>query len=32
MEVLPGQDGMIHISELADFRVEQVEDVVNVGM
>ena len=27
MEVLPGQDGMIHISELADFRVEQVEDV-----
>ncbi|MEC9111033.1 MAG: polyribonucleotide nucleotidyltransferase [Verrucomicrobiota bacterium] len=31
MEVLPGQDGMIHISELADFRVEQVEDVVNVG-
>ncbi|MEC7861066.1 MAG: polyribonucleotide nucleotidyltransferase [Verrucomicrobiota bacterium] len=31
MEVLPGQDGMIHISELADFRVEKVEDVVNVG-
>ncbi len=31
MEVLPGQDGMIHISELADFRVEQVEDIVKVG-
>ena len=31
MEVLPGQDGMIHISELADFRVEKVEDVVTVG-
>ena len=31
MEVLPGQDGMIHISELSDFRVDRVEDVVNVG-
>ena len=31
MEVLPGQDGMIHISELADFRVDQVEDIVSVG-
>ncbi|MCL4111545.1 UNVERIFIED_CONTAM: hypothetical protein GTU68_056217 [Idotea baltica] len=31
MEVLPGKDGMIHISELADFRVEKVEDVVKVG-
>ena len=31
MEVLPGQDGMIHISELADFRVEKVEDVITVG-
>jgi len=31
MEVLPGKDGMIHISELADFRVNQVEDVVKVG-
>ena len=31
MEVLPGQDGMIHISELANFRVEQVEDIVKVG-
>lgn len=31
IEVLPGKDGMIHISELADFRVEKVEDVVKVG-
>ena len=31
MEVLPGKDGMIHISELADFRVNDVEDVVKVG-
>ncbi len=31
MEVLPGRDGMIHISELADFRVKEVEDVVKVG-
>jgi len=31
MEVLPGKDGLIHISELADFRVNKVEDVVKVG-
>ena len=31
MEVLPGRDGMIHISELASYRVEEVEDVVRVG-
>ena len=31
VEVLPGKDGMIHISELADFRVGRVEDVVKVG-
>jgi len=31
MEVLPGKDGMIHISELADFRVKSVEDVVKKG-
>ena len=31
MEVLPGKDGMIHISELADFRVNEVEDIVKVG-
>ena len=31
MEVLPGKDGLIHVSELADFRVDRVEDVVKVG-
>jgi polyribonucleotide nucleotidyltransferase len=30
-EVLPNQEGLIHISELADYRVEKVEDVVSVG-
>jgi polyribonucleotide nucleotidyltransferase len=29
-EILPGQEGLIHISELADTRVEKVEDVVAV--
>jgi len=31
VEILPGQDGLVHISELADYRVEKVEDVVQVG-
>lgn len=31
VEVLPGQEGMVHVSELANFRVEKVEDVVKVG-
>lgn len=30
-EILPGQEGLIHISEMADQRVEKVEDVVKVG-
>lgn len=30
-EFLPGQEGLIHISELAPRRVEKVEDVVNIG-
>ena len=30
-EILPGQEGLIHISELAEKRVEKVEDVVNIG-
>lgn len=30
-EILPGQEGLIHISELADRRVEKVEDVVKIG-
>lgn len=31
MEVLPGKDGLIHISELAEGRVENTEDVVKKG-
>ncbi len=31
VEILPGQEGMVHISQLAPRRVEKVEDVVNVG-
>ncbi len=31
VEVLPGKDGLVHVSELADFRVKNVEDVVSVG-
>lgn len=31
IEVLPGKDGLCHISELADFRVNRTEDVVKVG-
>jgi len=31
VEVLPGRDGLVHISELADFRVKTVEDVVKIG-
>ena len=31
VEILPGVDGMIHISDLDTKRVNRVEDVVNVG-
>ncbi len=31
IEFAPGKQGMIHVSELADYRVEQVEDEVSVG-
>lgn len=30
-EILPGQEGLIHISEMADRRVEKVEDMVKIG-
>ncbi|NCD23341.1 MAG: polyribonucleotide nucleotidyltransferase [Spartobacteria bacterium] len=30
-EFLPGQEGLVHISELADFRVNRTEDVVKMG-
>jgi polyribonucleotide nucleotidyltransferase len=31
VEVLPGKEGLVHISELADFRVKRTEDVVKSG-
>lgn len=31
VEILPGMDGLVHISQLADYRVNSVEDVVKVG-
>ncbi|MEG0049937.1 MAG: polyribonucleotide nucleotidyltransferase [Clostridia bacterium] len=31
IELTPGKDGMLHISKMADHRVEKVEDVMNIG-
>ena len=31
VEILPGKEGLVHISELADYRVDKVEDIVKVG-
>src|SRR5690606_11642349 len=31
VEILPGKEGLIHISELAPYRVSRVEDVLNIG-
>jgi len=31
VEILPGQEGLIHISQLAPYRVKRVEDVVKIG-
>jgi polyribonucleotide nucleotidyltransferase len=31
VQILPGKEGLVHISQLAPQRVERVEDVVNVG-
>ena len=31
VEILPGKEGLVHISELADYHVGKVEDVVKVG-
>jgi polyribonucleotide nucleotidyltransferase len=31
VEILPGKEGLVHISELADYRVGSVEDVVKIG-
>ncbi len=31
VEILPGQEGLVHISEMAPFRVGKVTDVVSIG-
>lgn len=31
IEILPGKEGLLHISKMADHRVEKVEDVMNIG-
>jgi polyribonucleotide nucleotidyltransferase len=31
INILPGMDGMVHISQLADYRVDKVEDIANLG-
>ena len=31
VEILPGQEGMVHISELADYRVKAVDEICKAG-
>ncbi len=31
VNILPGRDGLVHVSQMAEGRVERVSDVVNVG-
>jgi len=31
IEILPGKEGLLHISKMAKGRVEKVEDVMNIG-
>ena len=31
VELVPGKDGLVHISKLENHRVEKVEDVLNIG-
>jgi len=31
VEVFPGREGLVHVSELANFRVKMVEDIVKMG-
>ena len=31
VEILPGQEGLVHISRLSDKRIDKVEDVVSIG-
>ena len=32
VECLPGKEGLVHISELADFRVNKTEDICKLGV
>ena len=31
VELAPGKDGMVHISKMSEKRINQVEDVLNIG-
>lgn len=31
IEILPGKEGLLHISKMANHRVEKVEDIMNIG-
>ncbi len=31
LEILPGQEGLVHISEMADHHVDKVEDILKMG-
>lgn len=31
VEIIPGKEGLVHISEMADFRVKSVDDICKVG-
>jgi len=31
VEIFPGQEGLVHISQLADYHVDKVEDIVKIG-
>ncbi|PZS39663.1 MAG: polyribonucleotide nucleotidyltransferase, partial [Pseudonocardiales bacterium] len=31
VQIMPNQDGLVHISQLAENRIDKVEDAVNVG-
>lgn len=31
IEILPGKEGLLHISKMADHRIDKVEDVMNIG-
>ena len=31
IEILPGKEGLLHISKMSDRRIEKVEDVMNIG-